>query len=469
MKPRARIGAALLLLGGCGTTDEYYRPDVLAGLCQTGPRAMAADRRPADHPAETTAPVYVVLATPGSPDGVAAQAHVTLPAQLAVTAAPAADRSAVSVANSAAKEQPAIPAPVQRASAQTLSDAHASEVAAAAGPESPSPREPVSLNPEDRPALNDVLQRAAREASAPKPLTRLPETSTLAAPGHPRSAVLTGDLEGEAAAAAAPTPMPPADDKPALAEPKPAEAPCAEAKPAAKAAEAAPACPESSGECPAAEPHRVSPAAAEVRLVNSKHISLNYEVKGVGPSGITDVELWCTRDGRTWKKLETLHQKTPPCVVDVADEDLYGFTLVVRTGAGLGKAPQEGDPPQVWVEVDTTRPTVRLLGVEAAKGSTGRQLTIRWKAADKNMAARPITLTYAAQAEGPWLPVAGPLENTGHYVWQVPAEVPHRLFLRVEAADQVGNVGSAQTPDALLDDTSQPTVSILQVESTTEK
>src|SRR5579883_3387617 len=50
---------------------------------------------------------------------------------------------------------------------------------------------------------------------------------------------------------------------------------------------------------------RPGPAASDIRLVNSKRISLNYKVNNVGPSGVTAVELWCTRDGRTWKKLKT--------------------------------------------------------------------------------------------------------------------------------------------------------------------
>jgi hypothetical protein len=205
-------------------------------------------------------------------------------------------------------------------------------------------------------------------------------------------------------------------------------------------------------------------AVSDIRLVNSKRITLNYEVKDVGPSGITDVELWCTRDGLTWKKRETLHQAHPPCVVDVEDEDLYGFTLVVHSGAGLGRQPQEGDQPQVWVEVDVTKPTVQLLGVEAGKGVNNRQLTILWKATDKNLGARPITLAYAAQADGPWFPIATELENTGRFVWNMPKEAPHQLFVRVEAVDLVGNIGLAQTPNALLDDLSQPTISITKVE-----
>lgn len=211
-------------------------------------------------------------------------------------------------------------------------------------------------------------------------------------------------------------------------------------------------------------PTAASPAATNIRLVNSKRISLNYAVQNVGSSGVTAVELWCTRDGRTWTKRATYPKAQPPCVIDVEDEDLYGFTIVVRNGVGLGKTPQEGDRPQVWVEVDTTKPFVRLMGVEAEPGAQGRNLTILWKATDKNLGPRPVSLRYAAKAEGPWTVIATDLENTGRYVWHLPSAAPHHLFLRVEAVDLVGNVGIAQTPTPLLDDLSQPTTAILAVE-----
>jgi hypothetical protein len=104
------------------------------------------------------------------------------------------------------------------------------------------------------------------------------------------------------------------------------------------------------------------------------------------------------------------------------------------------------------------------MGVDAGRGSAGRSLTISWKATDKNLGPQPITLLYASRPEGPWLPIASQLENTGCYAWQIPPEVPHNLLVRVEATDLVGNVGQAQTPHPLLDDLSQPTATILTVE-----
>jgi hypothetical protein len=152
------------------------------------------------------------------------------------------------------------------------------------------------------------------------------------------------------------------------------------------------------------------------------------------------------------------------CVVEVADEDLMGLSLVVRNSHGIGRTPVEGDPPQVWVEVDVTKPTVRLMGIQVEKETFRRQFTIRWRAADKNLGAKSISLFYAVQPDGPWMPFAVQIENTGQYVWAVPPDAPRRLFVRVEATDLAGNVGHSQTPDALEDQSGPPTASIRTVE-----
>lgn len=220
------------------------------------------------------------------------------------------------------------------------------------------------------------------------------------------------------------------------------------------------------GEATGVEPPVLRPTAAGVRMVNSKRLSLNYEIKDVGPSGVSTVELWYTQDGRKWEKYDTTSQPRPPFVVDLKDEGLYGFTLVARNGVGLGKRPPHaGDQPQIWVEVDTTKPVVKLLETQIGVSGDGQFLSIRWKATDNNLGQRPITLSYAEQAAGPWTVIATNLENTGSYMWQLPAGVPSRLLVRVEAGDLVGNVGMAQMPEPILLDLSQPSISIVAVEA----
>src|SRR5262249_14015277 len=45
-----------------------------------------------------------------------------------------------------------------------------------------------------------------------------------------------------------------------------------------------------------------TPADPNRRLLNSTTISLNFEIKDKGPSGISAIELWFTQDGRSWNK-----------------------------------------------------------------------------------------------------------------------------------------------------------------------
>jgi hypothetical protein len=201
-----------------------------------------------------------------------------------------------------------------------------------------------------------------------------------------------------------------------------------------------------------------------VRLVNTKRITLNFEVKDVGPSGVSAVQLWYTQDGKEWHKHDAPPKKSS-YLVEVDDEGMYGFTLVARNGIGLGNdPPRPGDQPQVWVVVDTTKPAVQL--GEATPGTDGKSQTvaIRWTARDRNLGRHPITLSYAEKEQGPWKTICSDLENSGMYLWRVPAGAPGVFLVRVEATDLAGNVGRGQSPRPVVLDSSRPTVSIIAVE-----
>jgi hypothetical protein len=202
-----------------------------------------------------------------------------------------------------------------------------------------------------------------------------------------------------------------------------------------------------------------------LRLVNSRRITLNFEVKDVGPSGVAGVDLWYTQDGRDWKKHEA-PANAQAYVVEVDEEGMYGFTLVARSGIGLGKEPPAaGDQPQVWVIVDLTKPDVKLTEVVPNYQQNAKQVLIRWQSSDKNLGRHPVTLSYAEKEEGPWTVIAANLDSTGQYTWQVPANVPPRALLKVEAIDLAGNVGQAQSEKPILMDSSRPNVSIVNVEA----
>jgi hypothetical protein len=200
--------------------------------------------------------------------------------------------------------------------------------------------------------------------------------------------------------------------------------------------------------------------------VNSRRIRLNYNISDVGPSGVSSIELWATRDGRTWQRYSNEPPPAGPLVVHVAEEGRYGFTIVVRSGVGLSTPPpRTGDPPQLWVEVDETHPVVRLLQAEIGKGSEHGNLTLTWMASDANLLPRPITLSMAPDKAGPWTPLATNLENTGKYVWHLPKDVPYQFYVRVEAHDRAGNCGVDCCSEPIKVDHALPKGTILGVDA----
>src|SRR6185437_11387061 len=184
-----------------------------------------------------------------------------------------------------------------------------------------------------------------------------------------------------------------------------------------------------------------------LRLLNSKRITFHYEVKDSGSTGVSGLELWGTKDMRSWKKYEAVQRTSKSFVVDVKEEGLYGFTMMARGKDELTKnqPPKPGEAPQVWVAVDLTKPDVQLLGAELNIMSKTPGLVIRWTAKDKHFGPRPITMLYAERLEGPWTPIAANVENNGRYEWNMQACVPSSVYVRVQATDMMGNSGMAQT------------------------
>src|SRR5262249_15440446 len=121
---------------------------------------------------------------------------------------------------------------------------------------------------------------------------------------------------------------------------------------------------------------------------------------------------------------------------------------------------------QIWVEVDLTRPDVRIADVVVGRGIDSGNMTVTWTASDKNLARQPISILYATKPEGPWLPVPGAtrIENTGRFVCKMQADVPFELFVRVGASDEAGNVGQAETAHSVKVDLSTPRARVIGIE-----
>ncbi len=211
-------------------------------------------------------------------------------------------------------------------------------------------------------------------------------------------------------------------------------------------------------------PQSAGPGGPSIQMVNSRSLVIDFDLKDLGPSGVGTVELWYTRNGQTWAKSPNAPQTQSPFIVEASEDGLYGFTVVASNGMGIGKAaPLPGDVPQMWVDVDTTKPEIHLLSTQAGADENGRTMTMRWTASDRNMVARPITLLYAESAEGQWIPFATNLENTGSYTWHMAAGLPNRVLVRVQATDRLGNMSADQSTMPSPIDLIRPTATIRNV------
>lgn len=183
-----------------------------------------------------------------------------------------------------------------------------------------------------------------------------------------------------------------------------------------------------------------------LRLTNSKRLTFHCESGDAASTGAANLEIWGTTDMRTWKKYEATSRSPSSLAVEVQDEGLYGFTMIARgKDQPATNQPPAGEPPQVLVAVDLTKPVVQLLDAEMNVQTQTPGLVVRWNAKDRNFGPQPITVLYAERPEGPWRPLAANLENSGRYEGSPPPHLADKVYVRVQAADLMGNVAMSKT------------------------
>ncbi|AGA25482.1 hypothetical protein Sinac_1083 [Singulisphaera acidiphila DSM 18658] len=205
-------------------------------------------------------------------------------------------------------------------------------------------------------------------------------------------------------------------------------------------------------------------------LVKDRNFSLQYAVDDAGPNGPNTVELYVSEDGgRTWILGAEDQDKVSPIEVVLPGEGTFGLCLVARSAAGQGdRPPGPGESPQIWVEVDSTPPSVVMLRPPVV--GTGQHIgkvAIDWRATDFHLGPRPITLSWRADHAGDnWQQIAPPMANTGRYIWNVPPNIPPRIQIRIEVADTLGNIGAVETTESgpVIVDRSSPKSRIIGLE-----
>lgn len=211
-------------------------------------------------------------------------------------------------------------------------------------------------------------------------------------------------------------------------------------------------------------------------LVNRADVKLDFDVTNIGPSGFGTVEVHVTIDeGAHWTQLPPdpatiqppemrgLGQARGSVSVHLPeDRKVFGFYLIVRSRAGMGKErPLPGTAPQIRLERDLEAPVAKLIAADPDP-TRHDTLILKWSATDPNLTDRPITLQWAPKPDGPWEFIGGPdLPNTtSSYAWQVPptAAAATSVYLKLTVRDGAGNEAVAQTKDPVVVDMNIPEV-----------
>ena len=214
------------------------------------------------------------------------------------------------------------------------------------------------------------------------------------------------------------------------------------------------------------DPNAVPGALEESALVNSPIFNLDYEVRDVGPSGVSSVELFVTEDGgQQWFRYDKDADLKSPFHVDTRGEGNFGFAVRVRNGLGFADPPpQPGQPPEILVTVDTTAPAIELVQPSIRAEGFGT-IQLSWRINDAHPANAAVRLEQSTLPNGPWTPVFDWQADQGGHQWAVRPGTPPALYFRLLARDAAGNVSTSQTPQPVVVDTRKPVGRLLRVQA----
>jgi hypothetical protein len=180
-----------------------------------------------------------------------------------------------------------------------------------------------------------------------------------------------------------------------------------------------------------------------VRFSDSERFSLDYELEAVGIRGVEAIELYGSLDGRTWTLWGRDPDRISPFDIETKEQGKFGFRIVVIGQNGLASPrPMAGEAPDIIVVVDKQTPVVRITGARYGEGDRVGSLVIQYECADENLMTRPVSLSFSESLQGPWTTIVAGLRNDGDYVWPADPQLPPQLFLRIDAKDKAGNVGT---------------------------
>jgi hypothetical protein len=189
-----------------------------------------------------------------------------------------------------------------------------------------------------------------------------------------------------------------------------------------------------------------------LQLTRSRRFVWDYEIPTVRSNAApVRAELWTTADGGvTWQRTAVDTDGRSPIDVSLPAAGLYGVRLELVADADDDTGgPRSGAAPDAWVGVDEEPPQVDLADVGRDDSTPSGALIVRYASRDPLMTPKSVRLLYSPNADGPWATIADGVDSQGEHRWTPDRNVPAKVFIRVEATDAAGNVGSATTPDAI--------------------
>ncbi len=202
------------------------------------------------------------------------------------------------------------------------------------------------------------------------------------------------------------------------------------------------------------------------RYMNSHQFEIDYQVAGVGPSGVSVVELFVTQDnGQQWWRYGVDADLKSPMTVQVPEDGRYGFHFRIHSGVGNAEPPpQPGQKPQIDLIVDSSKPHIQLLNSFQGRGERIDTVTVQWQYADNYPAENPISIFYSGSRLGPWQQAEGALKNVGTHSFRIPRNAPTKLYLKIVARDAAGNLAEEVSRKPLLIDRARPTARVITIE-----
>ncbi len=208
-------------------------------------------------------------------------------------------------------------------------------------------------------------------------------------------------------------------------------------------------------------------APSRVKPIPHQRFDIDYSLQGAAADR---VELWYTDSrGESWNLYGLDPDRTSPITFTAPKEGLYGFYIIARNRKGPSAPdPVAGTAPMFWCFIDWHAPLVQILGptpVMPINGGDGvgqvrlqpnEPLTITYSVSDDHLEARPIYIEYRLAQERTWQTIARAEQNTGRYLWSVPAQVNGAFFLRVRAVDQARNYGVASSKQMRIERIQRP-------------